>query len=73
MIRVSSDRHPPAPAASIVANLIEGIRELWRDRQMRALVGYFAAGSVLVGGPLQVALPVLARTRLAQGAAHSVF
>lgn len=69
MIRVSSDRHPPAPGGSIFANLIEGIRALWRDRQMRALVGYFAAGSVLVGGPLQVALPVLARTRLAQGAA----
>ena len=69
MIRVSSDRHPWAPAGSIFAKLIEGIRALWRDQQMRALVGYFAAGSVLLSGPLQVALPVLARTRLAPGAA----
>ena len=69
MVRVASDRHPPAPQGGILANLLEGIRTLWRDRQMRALIGYFAAGSVLVGGPLQVALPVLAKSRLAEGAA----
>ena len=69
MIRVASDRHPPVHSGGILVNLVEGIRALWRDRQMRALVGYFAAGSVLVGGPLQVALPVLAKTRLAEGAA----
>jgi len=69
MIRVASDRNPPAPAAGMLAHLGEGIRALWADTQMRALVAYFAAGSVLVSGPLQVALPVLAKTRLAQGAA----
>lgn len=69
MIRVASDRQPPQPVGGILANVTEGIRALWRDTQMRALVGYFAAGSVLVSGPLQVALPVLAKTRLPQGAA----
>ena len=69
MIRVASDRNPPAPAGGMLAHLGEGIRALWADTQMRALVAYFAAGSVLVSGPLQVALPVLAKTRLAQGAA----
>ncbi len=69
LIRVASDHHPPAPSGGILANLLEGIGSLWRDRPLRALIGYFAAGSVLVGGPLQVALPLLARTRLDQGAA----
>ena len=69
MIRVASDRNPPAPAGGMLAHLGEGICALWGDTQMRALVAYFAAGSVLVSGPLQVALPVLAKTRLAQGAA----
>lgn len=69
MIRVASDRHPPVPQGGILANLIDGIRALWRDPQLRALIGYFAAGSLLVGGPFQVALPLLAKTRLTQGAA----
>lgn len=69
LIRVASDRQPPAPAGGILANLHEGMRSLWRDPELRALVGYLAAVSVLVTGPLQVALPLLAKTRLAQGAA----
>lgn len=69
LIRVASDRQPPAPAGGVLANLLEGVRAVWQDPQMRALIGYFAAGSVLVGGPLQVALPLLAKTRLVQGAA----
>lgn len=69
LIRVASDRQPPVLSGGIFANLLEGFRSLWRDPPLRALIGYFAAGSVLVGGPLQVALPVLARTRMHQGAA----
>lgn len=69
MIRVASDRQPPVPSGGIFANLIEGVRALWRDPQLRALIGYFAAGSVLVGGPMQVVLPLLAKARMVQGAA----
>ncbi len=69
MIRVEGEARRPAPSGGIIANLVEGIRVLWRDSQLRALIGYFAAGALLVSGPLQVALPLLAKTRLAQGAA----
>ncbi len=69
MIRLEDDGRRPAPPGGILANLIEGVRALWRDPQLRALIGYFGAGALLVGGPLQVALPLLAKTRLAQGAA----
>lgn len=68
MIRLEGDARRPAPSGGILANLVEGVRTLWRDSQLRALIGYFAAGALLVAGPLQVALPLLAKTRLAQGA-----
>jgi MFS family permease len=69
VIRVEGDRQPATPAGGILNNLLEGGRALWRDSQLRALIGYSVAVSVLVAGPMQVALPLLAKTRLAQGAA----
>ncbi len=69
MIRVASDRQPRAASGGVLANVREGLRAHWRDPQLRAFISYMALVSVLVGGPLQVCLPLLARTRLSEGAA----
>lgn len=69
MIRIASDRQRQTPAAGVLANIREGLHAHWRDPQLRAFISYMALVSVLVGGPLQVCLPLLARTRLSEGAA----
>jgi MFS family permease len=49
--------------------IAESLRSCWQDRELRALFLYFAAIAFFVGGPIQVALPVLAAERLPGGAA----
>ena len=68
-IRIASDHGSRAPAAGVLAQVLEGIRALWQDPQLRAFVAYMALISVLVAGPLQVGLPLFAKTRLSEGAA----
>jgi MFS family permease len=53
----------------MLRSIAEGLTYLWRDYSLRTLCLYFAATTCLVGGPMQVALPVLAETRLSAGAA----
>jgi MFS family permease len=67
-IRIASDRDSRAPAAGVFAHVLEGIRVLWQDRQLRAFIAYMALISVLVAGPLQVGLPLFAKLRLSGGA-----
>ena len=55
---------PPGAPAGMFAAVVEGLATLWRDRPLRALMLYWALCAVVVGGTLQVALPVLASTRL---------
>ncbi|HVS76755.1 MAG TPA: MFS transporter [Steroidobacteraceae bacterium] len=68
-IRIPSDRDSRAPAGGVLAQVIEGIRTLWQDVQLRSFIAYMAFVSVLVMGPLQVGLPLFAKTRLSEGAA----
>jgi MFS family permease len=68
-IRIASDRDARAPASGVLTQVLEGIRMLWRDPQLRAFIAYMALVSVLVAGPLQVGLPLFAKTRLSEGAA----
>lgn len=56
----------PQPMFAAIA---ESLRSCWQDRELRALFLYFAAIAFFVGGPIQVALPVLAAERLPGGAA----
>lgn len=56
----------PQPVFEAIA---ESLRACWQDRELRALFLYFAAIAFFVGGPIQVALPVLAAERLPGGAA----
>jgi Na+/melibiose symporter-like transporter len=53
----------------VLRSIVTGLVYLWRDYSLRTLCLYFAATTCLVGGPLQVALPVLADTQLSEGAA----
>lgn len=53
---------------AILPAIQSAFRFLWNDRELRMLCMYFAAIACLVGGPLQVALPVLASKQLAGGA-----
>ncbi|MGM9483323.1 MFS transporter [Roseateles sp. NT4] len=57
------------PAQPVFAAIAESLKSCWQDRELRALFMYFAAIAFFVGGPLQVALPVLAAERLPGGAA----
>jgi MFS family permease len=59
-------RPDPAP---VLAAIAEAMRFFWRDLELRTLCLYFAAIGFFVGGPIQVALPVLAQTQLPGGAA----
>lgn len=68
-IRITSDRDVRAPAAGVIAQVLEGIRTLWQDVQLRSFIVYMAFVSVLVMGPLQVGLPLFAKSRFSEGAA----
>ena len=59
----------PKPAQAVLGAIAEAMRSCWQDRELRALFLYFAAIAFFVGGPIQVALPVLASERLPGGAA----
>ncbi len=68
-IRVTGDRVVRPPDGGVLTQVLDGIRGVWRDVQLRSLVAYIALVSVLVSGPLQVGLPLLAKTRFSEGAA----
>ncbi len=62
-------REARARAAGMLDSIGETLRAFWNDRALRTLCGYFAAVSFFVGGPIQVALPVLVDRQLPGGAA----
>ncbi|KQV94100.1 MFS transporter [Pelomonas sp. Root1237] len=62
----ASEARPPQPVFAAIA---ESLKSCWQDRELRALFTYFSAIAFFVGGPIQVALPVLAAERLPGGAA----
>jgi len=60
---------PPRAHAPMLAAVAEGLRSFWRDRALRSFLLYGAAVALLVTGPVQIALPVLASERPELGAA----
>ncbi len=56
--------HPPVFTA-----VAEGLRAFWGDRALRSCLLYWSAVALLVTGPVQIALPVLASSRPELGAA----
>lgn len=64
----TAPRETPADQP-VLGAIAESLRSCWQDHELRALFLYFAAIAFFVGGPIQVALPVLAAERLPGGAA----
>src|SRR6478735_3115040 len=58
----------PVRNAPIFASVAEGLKNVWSDTQLRTLYLYWGAVAVLVLGPLQIALPVLAESTPGLGA-----
>jgi MFS family permease len=68
-IRIASDRDSRVSGGSVFAQVAEGFRALSQDLQLRSFIAYMALVSILVMGPLQVGLPLFAKTRFSAGAA----
>jgi hypothetical protein len=69
MIRVRNDHQSAAARPdNVLADLASGFRAVLKDPQLRAFLIYSAGASAILGGSLQVGLPVLAGTRLSMGA-----
>lgn len=61
---------PPVRAhAPMLAAVAEGLRTFWHDRALRSCLLYWSAVALLITGPVQIALPVLASERPELGAA----
>jgi len=65
-------RPPAAPAPSgrqpVLAAVASGLRASWNDRELRTCFLYWSAVALMISGPIQIALPMLADTRLGEGA-----
>jgi hypothetical protein len=58
----------PASATSAFRSIVEAIGWLRGDRQLRTLLFYYALVMLILGGPAQVGIPLLAKTQLDYGA-----
>ena len=56
-----------APAQAVLSAVAEGLRSFWADRDLRAFLFYGALVTLFVGGPLHVALPLLASSQATLG------
>jgi MFS family permease len=57
---------PPTPAPvgqPVWGAVVAGLRHLWHDRDMRLCFAYWGVVAVLITGPVQIAMPVLASTQ----------
>lgn len=69
LIRLHDEHADRRRGGSVLGDLAAGVRSVWADLPLRAFMLYAATVTVLVGGPVQVGLPVLADSRLDLGAA----
>lgn len=60
--------HEPEPG-SVVRQIAEGVAFVWKIPSVRVMMGISMAANLLVVGPFDVGLPVLAYSRLPEGAA----
>ncbi|WP_374584203.1 MFS transporter [Pseudoduganella sp.] len=63
---------PQAAVQNVFRAVGEGLLAVWRDVEMRTCFAYWGLVSVLIGGTMQVALPVLAKERLHDGSAFGM-
>jgi MFS family permease len=69
LAKVSTRPMPQPPRQAVLAAVAEGLRSFWADRDLRAFLLYGAAVSLLIVGPMQITLPVLASSTPGLGAA----
>ena len=62
----------PAAQQHVLRAVGEGLQAVWRDVDMRTCFAYWGLVSLLIGGTMQVALPVLAKERLHDGSAFGM-
>jgi MFS family permease len=62
----------PALPQNVLRAVGEGLLAVWRDVEMRTCFAYWGLVSVLIGGTMQVALPVLAKQRLHDASAFGM-
>jgi Major Facilitator Superfamily len=68
IVRLPEPAKAPSPAAgapprpSMLHAIAEGLRTVWRDPPLLALMGVFAAINFFAAGPIGVGLPVLAKS-----------
>jgi len=59
-------------ASHVLRSVGEGIAAVWNDMEMRLCFFYWGLVSLLIGGVMQVALPLLAKERLHDGSAFGL-
>jgi MFS family permease len=67
-VRIAAPATAVSPTLSLWAIVVEGLRTVGRDRELKACYLYWTAVALLVLGPLQIAIPVLAQSQPQLGA-----
>jgi MFS family permease len=65
LARVTTHPVPAAPKEAVLRAVGDGLLTVWRDRALRTCFIYWGLCACVTGGMMQVALPLLASTRLA--------
>ncbi|MBI2772828.1 MAG: MFS transporter [Burkholderiales bacterium] len=60
---------PAGPAPAVWASIAQGLAHFWRDVELRTCFLYWGAVALLIMGPIHIAIPVLAASHPALGAA----
>jgi MFS family permease len=67
-----SPQQAPQGFGTVLHSIGDGLLMVWRDVEMRTCFAYWGLVSLLIGGTMQVALPVLAKERLHGAAALGI-
>lgn len=68
LIRTGNRGQSAETKESVWASILSGVKYLWKDEALRLMFLFLMAVNFLVVGPLLVGIPVLADTRLPEGA-----
>jgi len=68
LIQTGSHGQSAEAKESVWASILSGVKYLWKDEALRLMFLFLMAVNFLVVGPLLVGIPVLADTRLPEGA-----
>lgn len=69
MINISKPQEETSKVSNVLASTLEGVMVAWNNVTLRTLFLLFPAMTLLVNGPIIVGIPVLADSRLPEGAA----